>query len=73
MKRTINFPEELAKEMEEYLKEHPEETWSGLVQKGVRQIIRGKRKDLSKVLDLIGILDDTDVPSDLSIKEDEYH
>jgi hypothetical protein len=73
MKRTIHIPEELARQMEKYLKEHPGETWSGLVQEGVKQVIPRRQKDLSKVMDLVGILDGTDAPNNLSIQEDEYH
>lgn len=69
MKRTIHFPDELAQQMEEYLKQHPEENWSGLVQKAVRRVIN--RKDPAKLLNLVGILDDA--PSDLSTNEDRYH
>lgn len=69
MKRTIHLPDQLAQRMEEYLREHPEETWSGLVQKGVRQVIR--RKDPARLQHLIGILEDA--PPDLSTSEDQYH
>jgi hypothetical protein len=69
MKRTIHLPDELAQRMAEYLREHPEETWSGLVQKGVRHVIRPK--DPARLQNLIGILEDA--PPDLSTNEDQYH
>lgn len=69
MKRTIHLPDELAQRMEEYLKEHPEETWSGLVQKGVSRVLR--RKDLSRLKKLVGIFEEA--PPDLSTNEDRHH
>jgi hypothetical protein len=69
MKRTIHFPDVLAQQMDEYLKDHPDETWSGLVQKGVWRVIH--RKDPSRLLNLVGILDTA--PPDLSTNEDQYH
>jgi hypothetical protein len=69
MKRTIHLPDELAQRMEEYLKEHPEETWSGLVQKGVSRVLR--RKDPSRLKKLVGIF--LEAPPDLSTNEDRHH
>lgn len=70
MKRTIHFPDDLAAEMAAYLQAHPNETWSGLVQKSIRRFLQ--RKDPSRLLKLAGIIEDG-APSDLSINEDAYH
>ena len=70
MKRTIHFPDNLAQKMEAYLQEHPDETWSGLVQKSVKRTLQGN--DASRLLKLVGIFGD-DAPSDLSTNEDDYH
>lgn len=70
MKRTIHFPDDLAKQMETYLKEHPDETWSGFVQKAIQQSLH--RQETSRLRALVGILDEN-APSDLSTNEDVYH
>ncbi len=68
MKRTIHLPDELAAKIEEYLSQHPEENWSSLAQKGLKQMIR--RKDASKLLSVAGSVE---LPADASTNEDEYH
>lgn len=70
MKRTIHLPDDLAKELETYLQGNPGETWSGFVQKSVRQSLR--RKDPSRLLNLVGILPDN-APTDLSTNEYLHH
>jgi hypothetical protein len=69
MKRTIHFPADLAQQMEQYLQEHPHETWSGLVQKSVQRTLQPK--DPAKLLELIGIIENA--PSDLATNEDQHH
>ncbi|WP_299492699.1 hypothetical protein [Acaryochloris sp. IP29b_bin.137] len=54
--------------MEHYLQDHPDETWSGLVQKAVKRTLH--RKDPAQLMNLIGIIEDA--PSDLSTNEDAY-
>jgi hypothetical protein len=68
MKRTIHFPADLAQRMEQYLQEHPNETWSGLVQKSVQRTLQPK--DPAQLLNLIGILDNA--PADLATNEDRH-
>jgi hypothetical protein len=68
MKRTIHLPDELARQVEEYLAQHPEENWSSLAQKGFKQAIRGK--DPSKLLAVAGTVE---LPADASTNEDAYH
>jgi hypothetical protein len=68
MKRTIHLPDELACQIEEYLNQHPEENWSSLAQKGLKQVLRGK--DPSKLLAVAGSVE---LPADASTNEDEYH
>ena len=70
MKRTIHFPDNLAKQIAAYLQEHPDETWSGFVQKAIQQSLQ--RQETSRLLTLVGILNE-DAPSDLSTNEDAYH
>ncbi len=70
MKRTIHLPDDLAKELETYLQENPEETWSSFIQESVRQSLR--HKDPSRLLNLVGIFPE-DAPSDLSTNEDVHH
>jgi hypothetical protein len=68
MKRTIHLPNELAQQIEEYPNQHPEENWSSLAQKGLKQVIRGKNP--SK---LIAVAASVELPADASTNEDEYH
>jgi hypothetical protein len=65
MKRTIYFPIDLAQQIEQYLQEHPNETWSGLVQKSVQRALQPK--DPTKLLDLIGVIENA--PTDLSVSQ----
>lgn len=68
MKRTIHLPDELARQIEEYLNQHPEENWSSLVQKGLKQVI--SCKDPSK---LLAVAATVELPTDASTNEDKYH
>jgi len=54
MKRTIYLPDDLAERLNEYLKQHPEETLSSIVQEALE--VKLVHKDVSKLLDLAGIV-----------------
>ncbi len=54
MERVINLPEELAQRLDIYLQEHPEETFYSLVKEALE--IKLMPKDISKLLDLAGIV-----------------
>jgi metal-responsive CopG/Arc/MetJ family transcriptional regulator len=68
MKRTIHLPDELAQQIEEYLNQHPEENWSSIAQKALKQVIC--RKNPSSLLAVAGSME---LPADASTNEDEYH
>lgn len=54
MKRTIYLPDDLAERLNEYLRKHPEETLSSIVQEALE--VKLVQKDVSKLLDLAGIV-----------------
>jgi hypothetical protein len=54
MKLTIEVPDSLGKRLNDYLKEHPEETLFSLVQEALE--IKLIPKDISKLLELAGIV-----------------
>jgi metal-responsive CopG/Arc/MetJ family transcriptional regulator len=53
---TIELPDDLAERVDNYLKEHPGETLSSLIQEVLE--IKVSRKDISKLLELSGIVSD---------------
>jgi hypothetical protein len=53
MRRTIFLPDHLNEQLEAYLKEHPNETASGVVQTALTMRLRPKR-DLSALLEIAG-------------------
>ncbi|KAB0240546.1 hypothetical protein EZJ55_08100 [Microcystis aeruginosa EAWAG127a] len=66
MKLTIEVPDNLAKRLNNYLKEHPEETPLSVVQEALE--IKLIPKDTSKLLELAGIVENA--PPDASVNED---
>jgi hypothetical protein len=56
MKLTIDVPDRLGNSLNNYLKEHPEETLFGLVKEVLE--IKLMSKDTSKLLELAGIVQD---------------
>lgn len=54
MKRTVYLPDELAERLNEYLREHPDETLSSIVQSALE--VKLAHKDVSKLLALAGIV-----------------
>ena len=56
MKLTIDVPDRLGNSLNNYLKEHPEETLFGLVKEALE--IKLMSKDTSKLLELAGIVQD---------------
>ena len=69
MKRTVYLPDDLSKRISEYLTQHPQDTFSSLVQDALE--IKLARKDLSHVLQLAGIITDVDGPPAGQNAEDE--
>ncbi|MDJ0661947.1 MAG: hypothetical protein QNJ42_21040 [Crocosphaera sp.] len=68
MKRTIYLPDELAQRLSNYLKEHPQETLSSLVQNSLETKLESK--DISKLLELAGIVQDA--PRNASENAEDY-
>ena len=56
MKRTVYIPEELGESLSEYLKEHPEETLSSIMQEAIHRKLA--QKNVSDFLALAGIVKD---------------
>jgi len=54
---TIEVPDQLAEQLNTYLKNHPEETIVGLIHEALK--IKLLPKDSSKLLELAGIVTDT--------------
>jgi metal-responsive CopG/Arc/MetJ family transcriptional regulator len=54
MKRTIYLPDQLSEQIDAYLKEHPDETLSSLVQSALE--VKLAPKDVSQLLSLAGIV-----------------
>ena len=54
MKRTVYIPDDLAERLNEYLREHPDETLSSTVQSALE--VKLAHKDVSKLLALAGIV-----------------
>jgi metal-responsive CopG/Arc/MetJ family transcriptional regulator len=55
--RRIELPDHLAQQVDQYLKEHPGETLSHLIQEALA--VKVERKDLSRLLELSGIVSET--------------
>lgn len=68
MKRTIYIPDELGESIDEYLKEHPEETLSSIVQSALQAKLA--QKNVSKFLALAGIIQDA--PCNASDNAEDY-
>ena len=56
MKRTVYIPDEYANALDNYLKEHPEETLSSIMQEAIQKKLA--QKDISKFLALAGLIQD---------------
>ena len=56
MKRTVYIPDEYAGALENYLKEHPEETLSSIVQEAIQKKLA--QKNVSEFLALAGLIQD---------------
>ena len=54
MRRTVYLPDDLAEQVEQYLKDHPQLTFSALVADALRE--RVAPPDLSAILELAGIV-----------------
>jgi hypothetical protein len=61
MKRTIYLPDHLSGQVETYLTEHPNETFSSLVQSALEQKLAPK--DLTQLLSLSGIVQHPTLPA----------
>lgn len=57
MKRTVYIPDELDKKFDEYLKEHPEETHSSVIQEAMQKKVA--KKNVDEFLALAGVVEDT--------------
>ncbi len=66
MKRTLYIPDELWAQLEEYLREHPEQNPSSVVQVALTEKLRPRNG--SKLLELAGIVENA--PPDASVNED---
>ena len=68
MKRTVYLPDDLVERLNEYLKEHPEETISSIVQEALE--VKLAYKDVSKLLTLAGIIQN--VPCNAAARAEDY-
>lgn len=68
MKRTLYIPDELWTELDQYLKDHPEQNPSSVVQAALAENLRPKNG--SRLLSLAGILENA--PTDASVNEDYF-
>ena len=68
MKRTVYLPDDLAERLNEYLKEHPEETISSIVQEALE--VKLAHKDVSKLLTLAGIIQNA--PCNAADRAEDY-
>ncbi len=66
MKRTLYVPDELWEQLEEYLKNHPEQNPSSVVQAALEEKLRPRNG--SRLLELAGIVENA--PPDASVNED---
>ena len=67
MKRTAYLPDDLAERLNEYLKEHPEETIFSIVQEALE--VKLAQKDVSKLL-IAGIIQNA--PCDAADRAEDY-
>jgi hypothetical protein len=68
MKLTIEVPDNLGKRLNDYLKEHPEETLFSLVQEVLE--VKLTPKNTTKLLELAGIV--TDAPRGAAENAEDY-
>ncbi|MFN6472042.1 MAG: hypothetical protein RMY36_020535 [Nostoc sp. SerVER01] len=66
MKRTLYIPDELWAQLDKYLKDHPEQNPSSVIQAALAEKLRSKNG--SKLLSLAGIVENA--PIDASVNED---
>ena len=66
MKRTLYIPDELWTQLEEYLKNHPDQNPSGVVQTALEEKLRPRNG--SRLLELAGIVENA--PPDASMNKD---
>ncbi|MEH2316717.1 hypothetical protein [Nostoc sp.] len=66
MKRTLYIPDELWTQLDQYLKDHPEQNPSSVVQAALAEKLRPKNG--SRLLSLAGIVENA--PTDASVNED---
>lgn len=57
MKCTINLPDTLAQQLEQYLKDNPNQTLESLIQEALEEKLTNK--NLSKLLNLAGIVSES--------------
>lgn len=67
MKRTLYIPDELWTQLDQYLKDHPEQNPSSVVQAALAEKLRPK--NASRLLSLAGIVENA--PTDASVNEDD--
>lgn len=65
MKRTLYIPDELWTQLDQYLKDHPEQNPSSVVQAALMEKLRPKNG--SRLLSLAGIVENA--PTDASVNE----
>lgn len=76
MRRTVYIPDELDKELENYLEENEDETFSNIVQRAVEKVV--DRNKIQALLDLAGIVkeapgvDPSDPRKEDSILDSDY-
>ena len=60
MRRTVYLPDDLAEQVDQYLKDHPWLTFSGLVGEALRA--RVAPPDINAILELAGLVPEADRP-----------
>lgn len=68
MKRTVYIPDELAEAVNEYLREHPDETLSSIMQEAVQKKLAQKK--VSRFLSLAGLIQDS--PCNAASQAEDY-
>jgi predicted DNA-binding protein len=71
MRKTIFLPDEIAVRLEDYLKNHPNETASSVIQEALEMRLRPKR-DLSALLEIAGQFTAIEVPETDLQPEDRW-
>ncbi|AVH62899.1 hypothetical protein [Nostoc sp. 'Peltigera membranacea cyanobiont' N6] len=66
IKRTLYIPDELWTQLDQYLKDHPDQNSSSVVQQALAEKLRPKNG--SRLLSLAGIVENA--PTDASVNED---